>query len=78
MPCLPLTGGLKISGGSNHVAERFAEHDCPECVDGALAAIIMAYDGIPIDEVTVEQSEFDHAAPVGRVCNRSQGNQACS
>lgn len=28
-------------------------------VDGALAAIIMAYDGIPIDEVTVEQSEFD-------------------
>lgn len=28
-------------------------------VDGALAAIIMAYDGIPIDEVTVEQSDFD-------------------
>jgi len=28
-------------------------------VDGALAAIIMAYDGIPIDEVTVEQTEFD-------------------
>ena len=28
-------------------------------VDGALSAIIMAYDGIPIDEVTVEQSEFD-------------------
>jgi predicted regulator of Ras-like GTPase activity (Roadblock/LC7/MglB family) len=28
-------------------------------VDGALAAIIMAYDGIPIDEVTIEQSEFD-------------------
>ena len=28
-------------------------------VDGALAALIMAYDGIPIDEVTVEQSEFD-------------------
>lgn len=28
-------------------------------VDGALAAIIMAYDGIPIDEVAVEQSEFD-------------------
>lgn len=28
-------------------------------VDGALAAIIMAYDGIPIDEVVVEQSEFD-------------------
>lgn len=30
-----------------------------QSVDGALAAIIMAYDGIPIDEVTVEQSEFD-------------------
>ena len=28
-------------------------------VDGALAALIMAYDGIPIDEVIVEQSEFD-------------------
>lgn len=28
-------------------------------VDGALAAIIMAYDGIPIDEVIVEQTEFD-------------------
>ena len=28
-------------------------------VDGALAALIMAYDGIPIDEVTIEQSEFD-------------------
>lgn len=28
-------------------------------VDGALAAAIMGYDGIPIDEVTVEQSEFD-------------------
>lgn len=28
-------------------------------VDGALAAVIMAYDGIPIDEVTVEQPEFD-------------------
>jgi len=28
-------------------------------VDGSLAAIIMAYDGIPIDEVIVEQSEFD-------------------
>lgn len=28
-------------------------------VDGAMSAIIMAYDGIPIDEVTVEQSEFD-------------------
>ncbi len=30
-----------------------------ESVDGSLAALIMAYDGIPIDEVTVEQSEFD-------------------
>ena len=30
-----------------------------QSVDGALTAIIMAYDGIPIDEVTVEQSEFD-------------------
>ncbi len=28
-------------------------------VDGALAAIIMAYDGIPIDEAAVEQSDFD-------------------
>lgn len=28
-------------------------------VDGSLAAVIMAYDGIPIDEVTVEQTEFD-------------------
>ncbi|MDD2732949.1 MAG: roadblock/LC7 domain-containing protein [Desulfuromonadaceae bacterium] len=28
-------------------------------VDGSLAALVMAYDGIPIDEVTVEQSEFD-------------------
>lgn len=28
-------------------------------VDGSLAATIMAYDGIPIDEVIVEQSEFD-------------------
>lgn len=30
-----------------------------QSVEGALAAIIMAYDGIPIDEVIVEQSEFD-------------------
>lgn len=30
-----------------------------QSVDGALAAMIMAYDGIPIDEVTVEQTEFD-------------------
>lgn len=28
-------------------------------VDGALAAIIMAYDGISIDEVAIEQTEFD-------------------
>ena len=28
-------------------------------VDGALAALIMAYDGIAIDEVAVEQTEFD-------------------
>lgn len=30
-----------------------------QSVEGSLAAIIMAYDGIPIDEVAVEQSEFD-------------------
>lgn len=30
-----------------------------QSVDGALAAIIMAYDGIPIDEVAVDQPEFD-------------------
>lgn len=30
-----------------------------QSVDGALAAVIMAYDGIPIEEVAVEQSEFD-------------------
>ena len=30
-----------------------------QSVDGALSAIIMAYDGIPIDEVTVEQPELD-------------------
>jgi predicted regulator of Ras-like GTPase activity (Roadblock/LC7/MglB family) len=30
-----------------------------QSVDGALAAIIMAYDGISIDEVTIEQTEFD-------------------
>ena len=28
-------------------------------VDGALAVIIMAYDGIPIEESAVEQSDFD-------------------
>lgn len=30
-----------------------------DSVDGALAALIMAYDGISIDEIAVEQSEFD-------------------
>lgn len=30
-----------------------------QSVDGALGAMVMAYDGIPIDEVAVEQSEFD-------------------
>ena len=30
-----------------------------ENVDGGLAAIIMAYDGIPIDEVILAQPEFD-------------------
>lgn len=30
-----------------------------QSVDGGLAALIMAYDGIPIDEVSVEQTEFD-------------------
>ena len=30
-----------------------------QSVDGTLAALIMAYDGIPIDEVTVDHSEFD-------------------
>lgn len=30
-----------------------------QSVDGALAAVIMAYDGIPIDEFTVLQSDFD-------------------
>ncbi|HBA70665.1 MAG: GTPase [Geobacteraceae bacterium GWC2_55_20] len=30
-----------------------------DSVDGALSVVIMAYDGIPIDEVSVEQSEFD-------------------
>jgi predicted regulator of Ras-like GTPase activity (Roadblock/LC7/MglB family) len=33
--------------------------DVVENVEGALAAMIMAYDGIPIDEITVLQSEFD-------------------
>jgi predicted regulator of Ras-like GTPase activity (Roadblock/LC7/MglB family) len=30
-----------------------------ESVDGGLAALIMAYDGIPVDEICVEQTEFD-------------------
>lgn len=30
-----------------------------QSVEGSLAAIIMAYDGIAIDEVTGEESEFD-------------------
>lgn len=30
-----------------------------ENVDGGLAAMIMAYDGISVDEVCVEQTEFD-------------------
>jgi predicted regulator of Ras-like GTPase activity (Roadblock/LC7/MglB family) len=30
-----------------------------ENVDGGLAAMIMAYDGIPVDEVSVDQTEFD-------------------
>lgn len=38
---------------------REALNTIVQSVDGAMAAIIMAYDGIPIDEVTVEQSEFD-------------------
>jgi predicted regulator of Ras-like GTPase activity (Roadblock/LC7/MglB family) len=33
--------------------------DVVENVEGALAAMIMAYDGIPIDEIAVSQSEFD-------------------
>ena len=33
--------------------------DVVENVEGALAAMIMAYDGIPIDEITVPQSGFD-------------------
>lgn len=28
-------------------------------VDGAVAAVVMASDGIPVDEVVVEQSEYD-------------------
>jgi predicted regulator of Ras-like GTPase activity (Roadblock/LC7/MglB family) len=30
-----------------------------ENVDGALAIMIMAYDGIPVDEIIIEQTEFD-------------------
>lgn len=38
---------------------RDALNTIVQSVDGTMAAIIMAYDGIPIDEVIVEQSEFD-------------------
>src|ERR1035437_3477518 len=38
---------------------RDALNTIVQSVDGALGAVIMAYDGIPIDEVTVEQSDFD-------------------
>jgi len=38
---------------------RDALKDIVEHVEGALAAMIMAYDGLPIDEFTVLQSEFD-------------------
>lgn len=33
--------------------------DIVESVEGGLAAMVMAYDGIPIDEVCLEQTEFD-------------------
>src|SRR5512133_453114 len=33
--------------------------DIVENVDGAIAVMIMAYDGIPVDEVSSEQTEFD-------------------
>ncbi|KAB0666474.1 roadblock/LC7 domain-containing protein [Oryzomonas japonica] len=33
--------------------------DIVDNVEGALAAMIMAYDGIPVDEITVPQSGFD-------------------
>lgn len=38
---------------------RNALNDIVRSVDGALAAIIMGYDGIPIDEYAVVQSDFD-------------------
>ena len=38
---------------------REALNSIVQSVDGALAALVMAYDGIPIDEVTVEFSELD-------------------
>ena len=38
---------------------RESLHKIVQSVEGSLAAVIMAYDGIPINEVTVEQSEFD-------------------
>ena len=30
-----------------------------EAVDGAISVVIMAFDGIPIDEVNIQQSDFD-------------------
>jgi len=34
-------------------------NDIVQSVDGALASIIMGYDGIPIEEVALKQSDFD-------------------
>ena len=38
---------------------RDALNSIVQSVDGTLAALIMAYDGISIDEVTIEHSGFD-------------------
>jgi predicted regulator of Ras-like GTPase activity (Roadblock/LC7/MglB family) len=38
---------------------RDALNSIVQSVEGSLAAVIMAYDGIPIDEVIGGQSEFD-------------------
>lgn len=38
---------------------RDALNSIVQSVEGSLAAVIMAYDGIPIDEVIKDQSEFD-------------------
>ena len=38
---------------------RDALNSIVQSVEGSLAAVIMAYDGIPIDEVIEDQSEFD-------------------